>query len=54
MAKVGYTLKLLREFAGFARANRVYWIIPLILVLGLTGFLVVVGQSAAPLTYTLF
>jgi hypothetical protein len=49
-----YSAKLLREFMGFARANRVYWIVPLILVLGLAGFLVVASQSAAPLIYTLF
>ena len=54
MARRGYSLKLLREFVGFARENRIYWLIPLILVLGFAGILIVAGQSAAPLLYTLF
>ena len=54
MARIGYSYKLLREFVGFARENRVYWIVPLVLVLGLTALLVVTGQTAAPLIYTLF
>jgi len=54
MAKIGYSYKLLREFVGFARENRVYWIVPLVLVLGLTALLVVTGQTAAPMIYTLF
>lgn len=54
MAKSGYALKLLREFVSFARANRAYWLIPLILILALAGIVIVAGQSAAPLLYTLF
>jgi hypothetical protein len=38
----------------FARENRAYWLIPLILLLGLAGLVIVAGQSAAPLLYTLF
>lgn len=48
------SVKLLRQFFGFARQHRAYWIIPLIVMLGLAGFLVVAGQSAVPLLYTLF
>lgn len=54
MGKVGYSLKLFREFLGFARENRAYWIIPLVLILGLTAFIIIVGDAAAPLIYTLF
>jgi hypothetical protein len=54
MSKIRYSGKLLREFLAFARAKRAYWIIPLILVLGLTALLVVSGQAAAPMIYTLF
>ena len=54
MAKIAYTGKLLREFLGFARARRVYWIVPLVVVLGLAALLVVAGQTAAPMIYTLF
>ena len=36
------------------RQNKVYWIVPFILVLGLVVLLVVTSQSAAPFIYTLF
>ena len=54
MSRVGYSFKLLREFVGFARERRVYWIVPLVVILGVAAFLIVVGQSSAPLIYTLF
>jgi hypothetical protein len=47
-------VKLFLEFARFARENRVYWIMPLVVILGLTGLLIVASQGAAPLIYTLF
>ena len=54
MAKLGYSFKLFGEFIRFARANRAYWIIPLVIFLGITALIIVGGQSAAPLLYTLF
>ncbi len=48
------TVNLFREFVGFARHHRAYWIVPLIVMLGIAGFLIVAGQAAAPLLYTLF
>jgi hypothetical protein len=54
MSRLGYSFRLLGEFWRFARENKAYWIVPLILVLGLAALLVVTGQSAAPLLYTLF
>jgi uncharacterized protein YdaL len=48
------SIKLFREFVGFAREHRTYWIVPLIVMLGIAGFLIVAGQAAAPLLYTLF
>ena len=54
MRRTGYGFKLLGEFVRFAGENRAYWLIPLILLLGLAGLVIVVGQSAAPLLYTLF
>ena len=54
MSKFRYSFRLLSEFVGFARENKVYWIVPLIVVLGLAALLVVAGQGAAPLLYTLF
>jgi hypothetical protein len=54
MAKLGYSVKLFREFVGFARENRAYWIVPLVLLFALAAFIVVVGEGGAPLIYTLF
>jgi hypothetical protein len=54
MSRIRYSFKLLREFTGFARANKAYWIVPLMILLGLTAFVIVAGQATAPLLYTLF
>lgn len=54
MARLRHSWKLLSEFVGFARENRVWWIVPLVLVLGLAAAVIVVGQTATPLLYTLF
>jgi hypothetical protein len=54
MARGVYGFKLFREFVQFARENKMYWIVPLVVFLGLAAALVVVGQAAAPLIYTLF
>jgi hypothetical protein len=54
MRYLGYAGKLLKEFFLFARQNKVYWIVPLILVLALLALLIIAGQSSAPFIYTLF
>ncbi len=54
MAKIGHGAKMLREIVRFAVANKAYWLIPLILVLGLAAVVMVASQGAAPLIYTLF
>lgn len=54
MGKIRDSAKLLGEFVSFARERRAYWIVPLVIVLGLTAFLFAVAQTAAPLLYTLF
>jgi hypothetical protein len=54
MSKLGYVGTLLREVFQFARENKVYWIVPFVLVLGLLVLLVVTSQTAAPFVYTLF
>ena len=54
MNKLRYTGKLFSEFAQFARQNKIYWIMPLLVVLVLAGLLVVASQGAAPFIYTLF
>ena len=54
MRKLAYAGRLFREFLLFARQNKMYWIIPLIVVLGLMAFLIFVSQALAPFIYTLF
>jgi hypothetical protein len=54
MASIRQSAKLLREIIRFALANKVYWLIPLILVLAIAAVVVVTSQSASPLIYTLF
>ena len=46
---------LLREFYVFVMENKAWWMIPILLVLGFVGLLVMLGSSgAAPFIYTLF
>ena len=54
MGRLGYSLVLLREFADFARHHKVWWIVPLVLVLVLVVGLVAAGEVSAPFIYTLF
>ena len=54
MGKLRHTGSLLKEFLSFARQHKAYWIVPLLLVLGLMTVLFVVGQGSAPVIYTLF
>ena len=54
MRKLGYTGKLFREFVQFARQNKMYWIIPLVVILGLMAVIIVAANTAAPFIYTLF
>jgi Family of unknown function (DUF5989) len=46
---------LVAEFIGFMSENKVWWLTPILLVLGLVGVLLVLGATgAAPFIYTLF
>lgn len=54
MGKFGYAFTLLKEFFQFAKAHKVYWIVPLVIVLALMVALIAVGQFSAPFIYTLF
>ena len=44
------------EFVGFLRARKKYWLLPIIILLGLLGVLIVFSESSslAPFIYTLF
>lgn len=54
MNRGSYAMQLMSELVAFARARKVYWIVPLLVILGLSALFVVGGQAAAPLIYTLF
>jgi len=46
---------LVSELVGFLRANKKWWLAPIILAILLLGLLVVLGgTAAAPFIYTLF
>lgn len=46
---------IFREFIDFLACNKKWWLIPIVVVLALLGFLVFLsGTSVAPFIYTLF
>ncbi|MDI6774820.1 MAG: DUF5989 family protein [Verrucomicrobiota bacterium] len=50
-----HLLRLLKELGEFARHNKVWWIVPIVLMLLLLAGLIVVAQVVAPqFIYTLF
>ena len=55
MLRIKHLFRLSGDFVAYAVVNRVWWIIPMMLVLGLLVAFISVGQAAAPYTlYTLF
>ena len=54
MSKLGYVGKLLKEVFEFAKKEKIYWMVPLILVLLIMAVLIFTSQAAAPFIYTLF
>jgi hypothetical protein len=48
-------LSLTQEFALFIIENKKWWMIPIFLVIGLVGLVVLLGSTgAAPFIYTIF
>jgi Family of unknown function (DUF5989) len=46
---------IVREFLGFLKENRNWWLVPILIILALLGFLVTLGSSVvAPFIYPLF
>lgn len=45
---------LLKNLGGFAWENKIWWMVPLVLVLGLLAFVVFSGQAVTPFVYTLW
>lgn len=54
MRRLRYIGSIFGEILEFARQNKVYWIVPFVLILALVILLVVTSQGAAPFIYTLF
>jgi hypothetical protein len=53
--RIRHAFRLAGEFASYAVINRVWWILPMVLVLAAVAIAVTVTQAAAPYTlYTLF
>ncbi len=49
-------LNFLKEFWEFFRERKKYWLLPIVIILGLFGFLIVLtqGTAVAPFIYTIF
>ena len=49
-------LSILKEFWGYLKTNKKWWLTPIVLVLVLLGVLIVTSQGSAlaPFIYTLF
>jgi hypothetical protein len=46
--------RLLRELFAFARENKVWWIVPVVIVLLVVAVLVVTVSAISPFIYSLF
>jgi hypothetical protein len=48
-------LSIVQEFVLFITENKAWWMVPILLVVGLVGLLVILSSTgAAPFIYTLF
>ncbi len=47
-----YLRQLTKDWLEFARANKIWWIVPLLLVLLLLSAMVYIIQTAKPVIYT--
>ncbi len=54
MGRLRYAGKLFGHIWRFAAENKIWWIVPLIVVLGLLAFVIFTGQASTPFIYTLF
>jgi Family of unknown function (DUF5989) len=54
MDRLRYVGKLFGHLVGFASENKVYWIVPLLVVLGLLAVVIFTGQASTPFIYSLF
>ena len=54
MGRLRYAGTLLGHIIRFASENKIYWIVPLLLVLGLLAMVIFTGQASTPFIYTLW
>ncbi len=54
MRRLRHLARFANDLVGFARANKAWWIVPLVAVLLLLALLIVVASTSAPLIYTVF
>lgn len=54
MSFLRHLTRLLRDVVGFARENKAWWIVPLMLLLLIVGGLIVGVSSISPFIYSLF
>ena len=56
LKRVASRLGVLSEFLEFLWANKLYWMIPMVVILAIFGTLLVMaqGSAVAPFIYTLF
>ncbi len=54
MNRLGALIELLREFGEFAAANKVWWLLPMVVILLGVAAIITLSSSVTPLIYTLF
>ena len=54
MRRLRYAGRLFGHLVRFAAENKAWWIVPLVVVLGLIATLIATSQAATPFIYTLF
>lgn len=54
MNRMNYAFRLAGEIFQFARERKIYWLVPLMILLMPVAFLIATSEIAAPLIYTLF
>ena len=54
MRKLKYLGRLFRDLSGYAWRHKVWWVVPLVLVLLVFAWLISIGQISVPFLYTFF
>jgi hypothetical protein len=54
MGRLRYSFTLFRHLWRFAAENKVWWIVPMVVVLGLLAAVIFTAQASTPFIYTLW